>query len=73
MIEFEAEIQKLVSKEKDESNDDDNQTTTTKKKTKKTMMKSFAYQQAVKKCPQLVSKKEKLMFLRCEVFNADVS
>ena len=28
--------------------------------------------QAVKKCPQLVSNTEKIQFLRCEVFNADV-
>lgn len=32
-----------------------------------------AYLRAMEKCPQLVSKKERLQFLRCEVFNSDVS
>lgn len=32
-----------------------------------------SYLQAVEKSPKLVSRKEKLQFLRCEVFNADVS
>lgn len=31
------------------------------------------YLSAVEKCPDQVSDKEKLKFLRCEVFNADVS
>jgi len=31
------------------------------------------YQLALEKCPQLVDQDVKLQFLRCEVFNADVS
>lgn len=31
------------------------------------------YSEALKKCPELITEKEKLMFLRCEVFNTDVS
>ena len=31
------------------------------------------YLLAVEKCPEQVCEKEKLKFLRCEVFNADVS
>jgi hypothetical protein len=31
------------------------------------------YLEALKKCPELVTEKDKLMFLRCEVFNTDVS
>jgi len=32
-----------------------------------------AYLQALEKCPQLITPKDKLQVLRCEVFNADVS
>jgi hypothetical protein len=35
---------------------------------------ALAYQQAIQKCPLLaLSKKHKLMFLRCEQFRCDVS
>jgi hypothetical protein len=36
-------------------------------------MQKPAFLQALKKCPALVAEKDKLKFLRCEVFNTDVS